>query len=884
MKKLLLSLLLIVSMTSSFAQATIWNAVPKDRLATADKVERASSPATFHTFSINLPELQARLANAPMRNSGQVSDVVIPFPTADGKLENFRVYEAPVLHPELAAQHPGIKSYVGRGIDNTVASVRFSVTLFGVHAMIMSDKGTTYTDPYTTDLQNYIVYKKSHLKTARTFGCGVSGEALDNVPPPPPSTMADDGVLRTYRLALACTIEYAAYHINAAGVGSGTLEQRKAAVLAAMNVTMTRVNGLYEKDMSLTMQIVPTNENIIFVTSDNLQNNNEGTMIGQIQAIINSGIGFSNYDIGHVFGTGGGGIASLGSVCSSSKAQGVTGSPAPVGDPFDIDYVAHEMGHQFGATHTFNNDFQRSASTAVEPGSGSTIMAYAGISPPNVQSNSDDYFHAVSIAQMVNFVNGSGGCAVQETNNNTPPFIEFIPDYTIPNGTAFILKGNATDEDGDTLTYCWEQTNANGANATIDVTPSPISTSGPNFRSLDPSLSPDRYMPVLSSVLNNNLTPTWEVVPAVGRTLNFALTVRDNNTPNGGQTARENINVVVSNTAGPFEVTSQADESLTWDQGSTQTVTWEVAGTTGNNINTANVNILLSTDGGLTWPTVLAANTPNDGTQIVTAPNVQAALCRIMVEAVDNIYYAVNQSPFSIGVQVVTECTTYTNNTVTAIPDNNQNFSTSIINVPDSATIESVKVGVNISHTYVGDLALIVARPDNTQRTLWQFACGENNNMNVTFTDSGSAVNCGSPTTGNVVPVQALSLFEGTQAQGDWILAFADYGAGDIGTLNSWSVEICSQTINAADAFSLKDFTLYPNPNTGSFTVGFTSDSENAIQIGVHDMRGREVYNGSYENTGVFSGNVNLSNIQSGIYLVTVQDGARKAVKKIVVN
>ncbi|MEL1244720.1 reprolysin-like metallopeptidase [Flavobacterium sp. DGU11] len=884
MKRILLSFILLFSFTFGYSQSAVWSPVPKERLAVANKLDRGSTPMAFSTFRINLPELESRLLAAPPRNSGQMSAVIIPFPTGEGKLENFRVYEASVMHPDLAAQHPDIKSYVGQGIENPAATVRFSITIFGVHAMILSDKGTSYTDPYTTDLQNYIAYKKSSLKAPRTFHCDVASESLDAVPPPPPSAQANDGLFRTYRLALACTVEYAAFQINAAGVGAGTLAQKKAAVLAAMNVTMTRVNGLYEKDMSLTMQIVPTNENVIFVTSDNLTNNDESIMIDEIQQIMNAGIGSANYDIGHVVGTSDGGIASLGCVCSSFKAQGVTGNPSPVGDSFDIDYVAHEMGHQFGANHSFNNSYQRSASNAVEPGSGSTIMAYAGISPPNVQSNSDDYFHAISLAQMFTFVNNDGGCAAEVANNNNPPVIAALPNYTIPKSTAFILKGNATDADGDALTYCWEQTNANGAPSTVDVTPLPTSTTGPNFRSLNPSVSPNRYMPVLSSVINNNLTPTWEVVPSVGRTMNFALTVRDNNTPNGGQTARSNMTVTVSNSAGPFAVTSQSAANLSWNQGSTQTITWNVAGTTANNINTANVNIRLSTDGGLTFPTVLAANTPNDGTQDITAPNVSAPFCRIMVEAVGNIYYAVNPTPFAIGVTVVTTCNTYTNTTAVAIPDNSANYTLSTINVPASAIISNVKIGVNITHPYISDLGIIVARPDNTQATLWEGQCGDSSNINVTFSDSGSGVSCGSPTTGTILPVNPLSVFAGQQAQGNWILAFADFGLGDTGTLNSWSVEVCSQTINATSSFGLQDFTLYPNPNTGSFTVSFTSDTGNAIKVGVHDMRGRQVFENSYENTGLFSGNVNLSNIQSGVYLVTVQDGARREVRKIVVN
>lgn len=887
MKKLLLYIVLIFFAVSANGQAPVWSPVPKARLAAKEKLERSSVPMAFHTFAINLTELQSRLQGAPARHSGEVSNVILPFPNGEGQLENFRIYEASVLHPDLAAQHPDIRSYVGQGIGNPGTSVRFSVTVFGVHAMILSDKSTSYTDPYTTDRHYYIVYKKPNLRAARSFRCGVSDETISHVPdaaPQPFSTMADDATFRTYRLALACTVEYAAYHISEAGAGAGTLAQKKAAVLAAMNVTMTRVNGIYEKEMSLTMQIVPNNENIIFVNSDNLTNSDEGDMIDEIQPIINAGIGSANYDIGHVFGTGGGGVATLGSVCTSDKAQGVTGNPAPAGDPFDIDYVAHEMGHQFGANHTFNNSYQRSGNYAVEPGSGSTIMAYAGISAPNVQSNSDAYFHTVSLAQMFSFVNAGGSCSSEINNNNNPPVITPIPNYTIPKGTAFILKGNGTDADGDVLTYCWEQVNNNGSGSTINQTPKANSTSGPNFRSRPPSASPNRYMPVLSSVLDNNLAPTWEVVPTVGRTLNFALTVRDNNAPSGGQTARDDMNVVISSAAGPFAVTSQNTANITWEQGTSQTITWNVAGTTTNGINTVNVNILLSTDGGQTFSTVLAANTPNDGSQPITVPDVEAAFCRIMVEAVGNIYYAVNPAPFSIGVTIVTECTTYTNNTPMTIPDNDPDFSASVINVPDDAEVASVKVGVNITHTYISDLRIFVARPDNTQALLWEFACDDNNNLNVTFSDTGSEVNCGSPTIGTILPEAPLSEFEGTEAEGNWILALADTGAGDAGTLNSWSVEICSQEINAISTFGLSDFTLHPNPNTGSFTVGFTSDSENAIKIGVHDLRGRQVFDGSYENTGLFSGNVNLTDIQSGVYLVRVQDGARREVRKIVVK
>ncbi|QYJ69231.1 zinc-dependent metalloprotease [Flavobacterium litorale] len=746
MKRILLLLAATFIFGTGNAQQ-LWNSVPEARLAHLEKTDRAAIPSKSQTFSLDLNAMKAALQAAPSReNYTTPSTLIMPFPNGNGEIEHFRIYEAAVLHPDLGAKHPNIKSYVGQGIENPASSVRFSTTIFGLHVMMLSPEGTSYVDPYTKDLQNYLVYKRADVKNPRHFFCGVSGEAqfqesslaLDK----PLSVAASDGVLRTYRLAMACTVEYAAFHVNAALLNTAPTPQKKEAVLAAMNVTMTRVNGIYERDMAITMQIIPENEDIIFVDADNLDNNDPATLINQIQAVINGAIGSNSYDIGHVVSTSDGGVAALGSVCSNVKAEGVTGTPAPVGDPFDVDYVAHEMGHQFGAEHTFNNNFQRSDDTAVEPGSGSTIMAYAGILPPNVQSNSDDYFHTVSISQMVDFVDGLGGtCATEAPNGNNAPVILFPADYMIPRGTAFVLTAEANDADaGAALTYCWEQVNANGAESTIDETPSPFSTTGPNFRSLAPTASPERYFPSLPNVLAGNLTPIWEVTSSVARTFNFAITVRDNQMPNGGQTARENIFVNVVNGAGPFGVTSQSNNGITWIGNETETITWDVAGTTANGVNTANVNIFLSTDGGLNFDTLLAENTPNDGAENITVPNVGAASCRIMVRAVGNIFYAVNDNAFAI------------------------------------------------------------------------------------------------------------------------------------------------QPVAATDDFGLRAFALYPNPNNGSFSVRFNSDSTDDVTIAVHDIRGREVYNNQYKNTGVFTTDVNLQRIQAGMYLVTVSNGNKKEVKKIIIE
>ncbi|MGV3461471.1 MAG: reprolysin-like metallopeptidase [Flavobacterium sp.] len=891
MKNFLLLLVFIISVLPALAQEGLWIKQNRERVKGLALAERASMPVKYDIYSLNLPTLKNMLLQAPPRETQVLSGVVVEFPKGDGTIERFRIYEASVMHPDLADRYPEINSYVGQGVDDPASSIRFSITPFGLHTMIFSPEGTSYTDAYTKDLSYYISYAKRDLPRARHFACGLAEQANNAVrlaeEEMPFAVDANDGTLRRYRLALACTIEYSAYHINAAGVGGGTLAQKKAAVLAAMNVTMTRVNFIYERDLAVTMQIIANNSSLIFVDSDNLTNDDGGELIDEIQPVINSIVGSGAYDIGHVFSTGGGGIAALGSVCSSFKAQGVTGLNQPVGDAYDIDFVAHEMGHQFGGNHTFNANTgscqgNRNSSTAVEPGSGTTIMAYAGIcGSADVQNNSDAYFHATSLNEMFNFITGTATCGQQTTNGNTPPVAGALSNYTIPKSTPFVLRGSATDADGDAVTYCWEQTNAGGGAATM---PSATATNGPVFRSLSPTASPNRYFPSLPTILGGSTSTAWEVLPSIGRTLSFALTVRDNRTPNGGQTDRKNMNVTVNGTAGPFAVTSQDAAGISWTQGSSQTITWNVAGTTAAPVSTANVNILLSTDGGITYPTVLAANTPNDGSQTITAPNLAAPYCRVMVEAAGNIYFAVNSQSFSIGGTLVNVCNTYTSTPAVAIPDGATGYSQSAVIVPAGGLISDVNVGVNLTHTAVGNLRLQIQSPTGTTVQLWQQQCGNNDNMNLTFDDSGFDVLCSS-LSGPRKPASPLSGLTGQSSDGAWQLRYGDFIAGNTGILNSWSVNICSQQFLATDAVTgLSGFVLYPNPSNGSFTIDFTSSTGSDIAVSVHDLRGRQVYGRTFANTGVFSANVNLDGVQSGVYLVTVEDGGRREVRKIVVQ
>ena len=631
---------------NSFGQNALWNKVSEEATKSSIKMERASMPSKYVLYSLNLDLLKSLLLQVPLDTSSTSSNVIIAFPNPTGELEEYKIYEAPIMEKGLADKFPNLKTYVGKSIKNPADTIRFSITVFGLHVMSLSgENGTFYIDTYTKDLSNYIVYKRQDVTATQSFHCDVIDSSSEQIRSIKSAIQnrASDSFFRSYRLAIACTIEYAAFHITAAGLGGGTLAQKKAAVLSAMVITMARVNSVFENDMSLRMNLVANNDLIIFVDSDSFDNSNSSTLINQSQTVIDATIGSANYDIGHTVSTGGGGLAQLNSPCGSSKARGITGQGSPVGDPFDIDYVAHEMGHQWGGNHTQNNACNRNATTAVEPGSASTIMGYAGICAPNVQSNSDAYFHTVSISEMTAFISGTGGtCADAVANGNTAPNANAGIDYTIPKGTAFILKGTGSDTNGDTLTYCWEQTN----NETSTQPPTQTALTGPNFRSIAPSTSPNRYMPPLASVVANVLNPTWEVVPTVARTMNFALTIRDNRSPNGGQTKRDDMVLTVAN-VGPFLVTSP-NTAVSIMANTNQTITWDIAGTTANGINCANVDILLSTNGGITFPTTLLAGTPNDGSQAVLIPNSVGSTNRIMIVGSNHIFYDVSNTNFII--------------------------------------------------------------------------------------------------------------------------------------------------------------------------------------------------------------------------------------------
>lgn len=658
----------LFSIFTNSAQTSQWKEISEKQVLIKEKMNRGNTPHTYQLFEVNLTELTNKLINAPDDITSDSSTTSVNFPDGNGNISNFEIFKSQMLEPELTAQHPNIHNFTGINRKDPSNVIKISITpAFGMHIMGYDGKGTTYyIDTYTTDFQTYIFYKRSNIENSNSsFNCLVEDNenTHQNEIASENQILSTDSKFRQYRFAMACTTEYAAFHVNQApnSVPQTTEAQKKDIVIAAMNVTINRLNSIYERDLSIRFVLVANNRNIVFINSDNFSNNNAFQLIDQSQTVITQIIGTNNFDIGHTVSTGGGGLASPSPCDGSSKASGITGSFQPVGDPYDIDYVAHEVGHQFWANHSYNNSCSgnRNSETAVEPGSGSTIMAYAGICSPNIQSNSDAYFHQRSIQEISEFLqSGWNNCAtLLSTANPSPTITSTSGNRTIPYGTPFILTTNATDTNNpNSLTYTWEQMNNN-----ISTQP-PLasSTTGPNFRSLSPTSNPSRSFPSTATVLegtdNNNgiVSTTWERLPTVARTMRFATTVRDNNGNNGGQTKSAEVNITFAN-VGPFVITYPNNITTTtepnWSAGQQKTITWNVAGTTANGINTSQVNILMSQDNGQTYPYVLAANTPNDGSQTITVPTLTDATlpARIKIEAVGNIFYTVSK-PIGINI------------------------------------------------------------------------------------------------------------------------------------------------------------------------------------------------------------------------------------------
>lgn len=617
-----------------YANETLWT----------DIQTRQANEATLQQRGLSLNEagLQSLLVNA-----GSEPSLSLPLPT--GGFAKVQLIPAETLSPIIAAQFPEWHTWQVKGLDGQVVSGRAELTALGFTAMLVMQNGDTFfIDPTTATTkaaersyrslskQTNSGLFKNHFQCA-THEAGTE-ETHSEAKPVIAARAGED--LKTYDIAIAATGEYTKYHGGS-----------KTAALSAITTTINRMNEIYQRDLSIKLRLVSGVTTIFSDAATDPYPSSGSTLLKENQTTLDNLIGSENYDVGHLFTTGDGGVAVVEGACRNAyKAQGVSGWDTPTGDIFAIDYVAHEVGHQFGATHTFNSDSgscsgnNRIAKTAYEPGSGSTIMSYAGIcAPDNVQVHSDAMFHSGSINQITTYTQNSTGatCADSSSLSNANPVVNAGLDYTIPARTPFILSGSATDANsGDTLTYSWEQIDL-GSVSKIDM------DTGDNalVRAQLPTSSTSRTIPRLSDLLSGSHS-YGETLSSQTRTLNFRLQARDGK---GGVGADEMV-VNVQNTGAAFEVTAPKSTSLT--AGSSLNVTWNVANTNQAPISCSNVDIGLnvaSTTANENFQTLLS-NTPNDGAATVTLPSTLGTKNTIRVKCSNNIFFALSAAnPTSAG-------------------------------------------------------------------------------------------------------------------------------------------------------------------------------------------------------------------------------------------
>jgi subtilisin-like proprotein convertase family protein len=658
LKATLLALLLICIGNHLYAQSGYWTAIPNASIAN-EVFSNHYKPAVFTSFILDEAALRAKVAGAPMEGTihPKASPVTISVPDASGVMELYKVVESPVMEPALADKYPVIKTYLGIGVDHPGAVMRFDLTPNGFHASILSpDRKTIYINTIDKASGTCVVFDRNGMTTVTDFACKTDVLKKSKGQADPIVSSADDGQRRTFRLAVTVNGEFSLACLDGTEPNDAA---KKAKVLAVLTTDLNRANGIYDRDFGIRMTFASGMDAVIYLdpnTDPFLTTNTTGWNTYCRTTLTSFGI--ANFDIGHLVGktTAGnenGNAGCIGCVCQNGgtngtfKGSGFTAHTTVQGDPLVVDYWTHEMGHQFGAYHTFTFNDEGSGAN-IEPGSGSTIMGYAGITgSTDVQAHSDDYFHAKSIEQITNAIKiqTPSTCAVVTATGNATPTSNAGADYTIPKGTPFLLTGSATDANaGDVLSYCWEQYDVYGSGS--NTFPNTSSTSGPVFRSVSYSASLSRTVPAIASILSGANGSTWEALPAIGRQLNFRFTVRDNSALGGGNQF-DDMTVNVNGSSGPFQVTAP-NTGLTWKVGEFQTITWDVAGSNTGAVNCANVAIELSTDGGNTFPVVIAASTPNDGTQEVIVPNNITSNARVRIRGVGNIFFDISNSNFVV--------------------------------------------------------------------------------------------------------------------------------------------------------------------------------------------------------------------------------------------
>ena len=721
-------------------------------------------PETARTLELNKKSLIEIFNSVPNDSAEKLadlseSDAILQLPLPEGGFMRFRIADSPVMTDDLLKKFPEIKSYRGQSIDDARVSVRADFSPRGFHATILTADKTISIHPARYDDTNrYVSYYGDDFKGA-PFSCGVTDSGApqsefedlivreeEDAP-----GIATGATLRKYRFAIAVTQEY----YNDPALGGKT----EANTVASLNTWINSLNVIYERELAIRFSLV-TNSDIIFKAEpDGLNNGVAADMLRDIQPILEAKVGLTNYDIGHVLGKDGdGGLGGLGVACAAGrgKGAGASGVSSPLGNAGSLKVFAHEIGHQFGAPHSWNGCNGPGPSfTAYEVGSGSTIMGYGGTcGSDNLVGSNDSRFHAISLKNINDYISRANQCAITEPTGNAAPVVDAGAGYTIPKDTPFALTATAADANNDvrTLTYTWEQFDNGGGGGGTRYSNPPYTDAGdqpgttrPIFRAYAPTASPTRIFPSLNYILNNANDPpetvqdgnetrrVGEKLPQVARQMRFRVTARDNRSGAGG-TGDDTLTLTVDGNAGPFDVTAP-NTNVTWTGGGTQTVNWTVNNTNVAPINAANVKISLSTDGGNTFPTVLAASTANDGSESITVPNgIQTSAARVKIEAVGNIFFDISDVNFAINngdtCPIVTGITPGAGNVNTNVTISGRNFT--------SPNVTAVKFGgsVNALFTIVNDTTITATVPAGASSgaiTLSKPGCGDRQSASFTI-------------------------------------------------------------------------------------------------------------------------------------------------------
>ncbi|MCQ9638926.1 M12 family metallo-peptidase [Chryseobacterium sp. WG14] len=878
-----------------------------------------------NAYTLDINGLKSTLQTAPVSKTGIItkSTITVDIPGLDGKFEKYAVYETSNMAPELAVKFPDIKSYRGTSVKNSGKTISFGLSSKGINIIIFTPgQKPTVIEPATKDASVYLVSPAvpETLSKISNFECNIEEKNSGNTARIFPTDNTSDKKFRTYRLAASTDGEFSEYY-------GGTAANS----LVAINNLMSYINPVYERDLSIHMNLVANNDQIIFLdkTTDPYSTFTSSTTLDQeIKTTLDNTIGSGNYDLGMLFSnqnTGGGKASAIGSVCNGGFAY--IGQFTPEGFMYAI-AAAHEMGHMFGANHTFSKpenvsilinfggisfpyEILPETGANREPGSGVTIMGYPGVTGTyDVADKFSDQFLHYSISQINAYVKTTS-CAATVNMLNNPPTANAGSDYTIPKGTAFKLTATGTDPDNNSLTYSWEESDIADPNPVfdnIDITdpnasaqilammrpfsyPDRMSAVNPNFRTYPPTTSATRYFPPLKEVLDGSLYSTWNMISDVARSMKFVSLIRDNATE-GGQTASDEAVVNVHESTGPFKVTSLS-LNQNYPSGSSHLLKWDVAGTNAAPINTQFVNVLISTDGGTTF-NPLISNTPNDGEESITIPSTSSKKAYIIVESVGNIYYAASPA-FAIDYAITMNCTQYpASGTFAFAPATPANIT---INIPATTLIEDINIVMDLSYTDIKETALQLKGPnDQSNQIFWLGNCSGTGIMKTIFDQEGESpvVNCNNISNNkHLEPIRLdLSQYYGQNPNGNWLIKALHtsdvlnnvQANSSSGTVNATAIELCTReaiTTLAVKDLSLKndEFQIYPNPSNGKFSV--LMKKSNFVEVNIFDIAGRLVH----KQSGITNDTkIDLTHFAKGNYIMVFNTDTQKITKKIIIK